>query len=92
VLSSCANILPTLLPPALLCLPPTAEPALSPDIAAASHHARLFPLEGWCDPGEATRSFLQDAQQLGAQVLFEHKVGLQGFWSLFLCELNMNQV
>jgi glycine/D-amino acid oxidase-like deaminating enzyme len=47
---------------------------LSAELVAASSHARLFPLEGWCDPDEATRSFLQDAQQLGAEVLFDHKV------------------
>ncbi|KAF6256134.1 FAD dependent oxidoreductase [Scenedesmus sp. NREL 46B-D3] len=50
------------------------EPALSPELAASASHARLFPAEGWCDPDEATRSFLQDAQQLGAQVLLGHKV------------------
>lgn len=50
------------------------EPGLSPEVAAASHHARLFDLEGWCNPEAATRSFLQDAQQLGAQVLYGHTV------------------
>jgi glycine/D-amino acid oxidase-like deaminating enzyme len=63
---------PLLLLPLLLLL----EPALSAELAAASSHAQLFPLEGWCDPDEATRSFLQDAQQFGATVLFEHKVSM----------------
>jgi glycine/D-amino acid oxidase-like deaminating enzyme len=60
----------------LLLLGVPAEPALSADLAAGTSHARLFPLEGWCDPDAATRSFLQDAQQLGAEVLFGRKVSM----------------
>lgn len=50
------------------------EPALNPQLFKTAEHARIFPLEGWCDPAEATRAFLGDAERQGAEVLFGRKV------------------
>lgn len=50
------------------------EPNLSPAVADSSHHARLFPQEGWCDPVQATQYFIQQAQQQGAQVMYNTQV------------------
>lgn len=52
------------------------EPALNPELAKSATHARLFTLEGWCDPTEATQAFLDDAQLQGATVLFDQQVPL----------------
>lgn len=50
------------------------EPNLNPGLSQTATHARLFPLEGWCDPVQATERFLAEAQRHGAEVLFEQQV------------------